>query len=206
MPTSSADTVVLNDGNVMPAFGLGVYQCRMGETKGAVLHALRAGYRHIDTAEIYMNEDDVGAAVAEFVAEGNVTRAELWITTKFFPKPGRGREAVLEALNQSLRMLRMEFVDLYLIHSPKTKDLRLEQWATLVEAQKAGLCRSIGVSNYGSARAPLFFARQIVFALRRATLAPHSLRCACSPPPRGAQGERHAGGARRQSGAQCSVS
>lgn len=152
MPHSTSDTVTLNDGRTMPAFGLGVYQARSGgETHGAVLHALRSGYRHIDTAEIYRNEEDCGAAIADFLAEaaGAVRREDLWITTKFFPRSGSGRAAVHEALRESLRKLRLAYVDLYLIHSPMTRELRLEQWAACGEAQAQGLAKSIGVSNYG---------------------------------------------------------
>jgi len=151
MPHSSHDTVRLIDTRIMPTFGLGVYQSRAGgETKAAVLHALRAGYRHIDTAEIYRNEEDVGAAIGQFLSEQvTVSREDLWVTTKFFAQHGRGHAAVLEALQASLRRLGLGYVDLYLIHSPNARLQRVEQWGAMIEAKRIGLARSIGVSNYG---------------------------------------------------------
>ena len=117
-----------------------------------MLHALRSGYRHIDTAEIYRNEEDCGAAIADFLAEaaGAVRREDLWITTKFFPRSGSGRAAVHEALRESLRKLRLQYVDLYLIHAPHTRE-RLEQYHALEALREEGMCRSIGVSNYKAA-------------------------------------------------------
>ena len=76
--------IALNDGRTMPSFGLGVWQAPLGACKAAVLHALRCGYRHIDTAEVYGNEQDVGDALAIFLKERpDVQREDIWITTKF---------------------------------------------------------------------------------------------------------------------------
>ncbi len=133
----------------MPSFGLGVWQAPLGQCKNAVLHALRCGYRHIDTAEIYGNEQDVGDALALFLKERpDVQREDVWVTTKFFPRNGAGRAAVVRACRDSLRKLRLEYVDLYLIHAPHTRE-RLEQYRALEALRAEGLCRSIGVSNYG---------------------------------------------------------
>ena len=99
--------IALNDGRQMPSFGLGVWQAPLGACKAAVLHALRCGYRHIDTAEVYGNEQDVGDALAIFLKERpDVQREDIWITTKFFPRNGAGRAAVVRACRDSLRKLR----------------------------------------------------------------------------------------------------
>ena len=141
--------IALNDGRRMPSFGLGVWQAPLGACKAAVLHALRCGYRHIDTAEIYGNEQDVGDALAIFLKERpDVQREDIWVTTKFFPRHGAGRAAVIQACRESLRKLRLQYVDLYLIHAPHTRE-RLEQYSALEALRAEGLCRSIGVSNYG---------------------------------------------------------
>ena len=147
--TACQQRIALNDGRQMPSFGLGVWQAPLGQCKAAVLHALRCGYRHIDTAEIYGNEQDVGDALAIFLKERpDVTREDVWVTTKFFPRNGAGRAAVVRACRDSLRKLRLQYVDLYLIHAPHTRE-RLEQYRALEALRAEGLCRSIGVSNYG---------------------------------------------------------
>lgn len=147
--TACQQRVTLNDGRSMPSFGLGVWQAPLGACKNAVLHALRRGYRHIDTAEIYGNEADVGDALAIFLKERpDVAREDVWVTTKFFPRNGAGRAAVASALRASLGKLRLQYVDLYLIHAPTSRE-RLEQWRALEDLRAEGLCRSIGVSNYG---------------------------------------------------------
>ncbi len=149
MSTACQQRIALNDGRTMPSFGLGVWQAPLGACKAAVLHALRCGYRHIDTAEIYGNEQDVGDALAIFLKERpDVQREDIWITTKFFPRNGAGRAAVVRACRDSLRKLRLQYVDLYLIHAPHTRE-RLEQYRALEALRAEGLCRSIGVSNYG---------------------------------------------------------
>lgn len=140
----------LNDGNSIPYFGLGVYQARNGgETENAVYDALIAGYRHVDTAEIYRNEEDVGRGVRKFLEETGLSRKDIWVTTKFFPSQGRGKGAVKDALTASLARLQLDYVDLYLIHAPMDKQLRLEQWQAFEELKDEGLTKSIGVSNYG---------------------------------------------------------
>ena len=82
--------IALNDGRQMPSFGLGVWQAPLGACKAAVLHALRCGYRHIDTAEVYGNEQDVGDALAIFLKERpDVQREDIWVTTKILPAQRR---------------------------------------------------------------------------------------------------------------------
>ena len=95
MSTACQQRIALNDGRQMPSFGLGVWQAPLGACKAAVLHALRCGYRHIDTAEVYGNEQDVGDALAIFLKERpDVQREDVWVTTKFFPRNGASREAI----------------------------------------------------------------------------------------------------------------
>jgi diketogulonate reductase-like aldo/keto reductase len=145
-PNSS---ILLNDGRSIPQLALGVYKTAPGtSTFAAVLCALRAGYRHIDTAELYKNEKDVGAAVTHFLAETGLPRESIWITTKFNPQPGRSHSPA-DALAASLQRLGMDYVDLYLIHKPNDKKRRTAHWQELVSLQRHGLARSIGVSNYG---------------------------------------------------------
>ena len=106
--------VTLSDGNIMPLLGLGVWDAKSGkETYDAVIHALKSGYRHIDTAEMYGNEKDVGSAVIE----SGLPREEIFITTKLWDS-GLGYDHALNAFDESLRKLNLAYVDLYLIHWP----------------------------------------------------------------------------------------
>lgn len=134
----------LLSGYEMPALGLGVYTVPPGpDTVSAVASALRVGYRMIDTAMIYRNEESVGQAIQE----SGIPRSELFVATKLWDSD-HGYEQAWRAARESLRKLRLDYVDLYLIHSPNTGKL-IETWDALVEIQKAGLARSIGVSNFG---------------------------------------------------------
>ena len=135
--------VTLNDGNSMPFLGLGVWDAKSGkETYHAVIHALKTGYRHIDTAEMYGNEKDVGLAVID----SGLAREEIFITTKLWDS-GLGYDHALNSFDASLRKLDLEYVDLYLIHWPG-KGSRQEIWSALERIKTEGRCRSIGVSNF----------------------------------------------------------
>ena len=143
MALALATRLAMNDGRGDPVVGLGVYAIPPGRpTREAVQAALDAGYRHIDTARLYGNEEDVGAAVR---ASG-VPREEVFITTKVW-NADHGYEAALRAGEASLRRLGIGYIDLYLIHWPVPK-LRGETWRALVRLREDGVCRSIGVSNY----------------------------------------------------------
>lgn len=133
---------VLADGNVIPLLGFGVWQVRDGrECKDAVRWALEAGYRHIDTAQAYGNEESVGRALRD----SGVPREDVFITTKFYP---RRKDPEAEA-QRSLERLGVDAVDLYIIHWPAGGPLWA--WDGMQRARERGHARSIGVSNYSVA-------------------------------------------------------
>lgn len=134
--------IELNDGTTIPQLGFGVFQVPPAETQQAVEEALEVGYRHIDTAAAYRNEEAVGKAIA---ASG-ISRDELYITTKL----RNGEQGIArEAMENSLEALGLQHVDLYLIHWPAPEhDLYLLAWEQLVAARSDGLATSIGVSNF----------------------------------------------------------
>lgn len=137
-----ASTAVLHDGRLMPRLGLGVYGLAGGQCARAVEQALSMGYRLIDTARFYCNESDVGRAVRESA----IPREHVFVTTKLWDDD-QGFDRAIKACDESLARLGMDYVDLYLIHWP-TRGVRLESWRGLIELQKQGKCRSIGVSNF----------------------------------------------------------
>ncbi len=139
----TTQTLALNSGAAIPTVGLGVWQAAAGEsTREAVLAALRFGYRHIDTARIYNNEADVGAAIAE----SGIPRAEIFVTTKLW-NADHGYDKALRAFDASAARLKLDYVDLYLIHWP-VAGKRLDSWRALETLFEAKRARSIGVSNY----------------------------------------------------------
>ena len=132
--------LTLNDGRGIPQLGLGVWRIPNGKKcEKAVLAAFEAGYRHIDTASFYGNEESVGAATR---ASG-ISREEIFITTKLWNSDHASPERALEA---SLHHLKFDYVDLYLIHYPVSK--RLRSWRALEKLRQQGKARSIGVSNF----------------------------------------------------------
>jgi len=136
-------TTKLNSGHDMPLLGYGVFEVQAGEVcERAVLDALEAGYRHIDTAAGYRNEESVGKAIA---ASG-VPREELFVTTKVFIQDF-GLEKTRQACEKSLELLGMHYVDLYLIHWPCDETM-MEAWEAMQALRDEGRIRSIGVSNF----------------------------------------------------------
>jgi diketogulonate reductase-like aldo/keto reductase len=124
-------------------FGLGVYLAQAnGETEQACLWALKHGYRHIDTAEFYGNEEDVGSAIRK----SGIPREEVFITTKVW-NSSHGKENTIKSLKESLRRLGVDYVDLYLMHSPLGGKV-VETWQTMAQLKQQGLIKSIGVSNF----------------------------------------------------------
>ena len=136
-------TLPLLSGSRIPQVGLGVFQTPPGtRTHDAVLGALRAGYRHIDTARIYNNEADVGIAVRE----SGIPRDQIFVTTKLW-NDDQGYDSALRAFDASLERLGFDYVDLYLIHWP-LPERRLESWRALETLFADQRARAIGVSNY----------------------------------------------------------
>ncbi|MFS0865431.1 aldo/keto reductase [Fredinandcohnia sp. 179-A 10B2 NHS] len=143
MPTHIADITTLHNGVKMPWFGLGVYKAQEGEEViSAVKSAIQSGYRHIDTAALYKNEEGVGQGIRE----AGIPREELFITTKVW-NDDQGYENTLKAFDESLTKLGLEYVDLYLIHWP-VKGLYKETWKALESLYESGKVRAIGVSNF----------------------------------------------------------
>jgi diketogulonate reductase-like aldo/keto reductase len=155
VPNRSGPQVrVLADSNKMPLLGLGVWQVPAGpECVNAVRWALELGYRHIDTAQAYGNEESVGRALSE----SGVPREELFITTKFMP---RNKKPEVEA-ERSLKRLGLDYVDLYLIHWPQGGPTWA--WAGMERARELGHARSIGVSNFDVAEMEKLFAVATIY-------------------------------------------
>ncbi|HEX3172890.1 MAG TPA: aldo/keto reductase [Solirubrobacterales bacterium] len=141
---TSVPTIVLHDGVEIPQLGFGVFQVPPEETQRVVEEALETGYRHIDTAAAYRNEAGVGAAIE---ASG-IPREEVFVTTKLWNSQ-QGYESTLRAFEGSRERLRLDHVDLYLIHWPvPTEDRFLDTWRAFERIQDEGGTRSIGVSNF----------------------------------------------------------
>ena len=133
----------LNNGVEIPTLGLGTYMSKPGgETYHAVKFALEYGYRHIDTAAFYKNEEDVGLAVRD----SGIDRKEIFVTTKL-KNPDHGYDSALSAFDISLKNLGFDYIDLYLIHWP-VSDLRKESWKAFERLYDQKLVRALGISNY----------------------------------------------------------
>ncbi|CAH0239103.1 aldo/keto reductase [Peribacillus sp. NPDC101481] len=143
MISNIGETITLHNGVKMPQLGFGVFKVKNGnETVESVKKAIEVGYRAIDTAAIYENEEGVGQAIREC----GVPREELFITSKVW-NTEQGYETTLQAFDDSLNRLGLEYLDLYLIHWPG-KDKYLETWRALEKLYKDGKVKSIGVSNF----------------------------------------------------------
>ena len=143
---ASVPTLTLNDGRSIPQLGFGVFQIEPEETAKATRLALETGYRHIDTAQMYGNEREVGQGIRD----SGVARDDIWVTTKLnngFHRPDDARKA----FDESLEKLGVDHVDLFLIHWPlptRYDGDYVSTWQTLIEFQKQGRAKSIGVSNF----------------------------------------------------------
>lgn len=135
--------IELNSGHSIPALGLGTFRAKDQEVYKAVLHALEAGYRHIDTAVAYGNEEEVGKAIAE----SPVPREELFVTTKVWNTAHSKKDAA-EMINESLKKLGLEYIDLVLVHWPWTYERNAAVYEAMEDAVDAGTVRSIGISNF----------------------------------------------------------
>ncbi|KAG0250355.1 hypothetical protein DFQ27_009457 [Actinomortierella ambigua] len=136
----------LSNARQIPLLGFGVYELEQGgEAEECILWALQAGYRHFDTASLYGNEVSVGNAIRK----SGIPRNQIFVTTKLWDDD-QGYESALEACDLSLEKLGLDYIDLYLIHSPSCgAELRRESWKALEKLVTQGKVKSIGVSNYG---------------------------------------------------------
>ena len=150
MPSSTlslATTVALRSGAQMPLFGLGTWLSQEGsEAKRCVSVALKLGYKLIDTAAMYENETSVGEALAS----SGLAREDIFVVTKL-AGPDHGAEAAKVAIDASLKKLGLDYVDMWLIHSPKGGKI-LETWKSMLECRDAGKTKHVGVSNFGVAQ------------------------------------------------------
>ena len=141
---STQPHVSFNDGHSIPQLGLGVWQTPDDVAVEAVSTALKAGYRHIDTAAVYKNEEGVGKGMAV----SGVAREDIFLTTKVW-NDDQGFDETLRAMDQSLKRLGTDYVDLYLIHWPSAyRGKYVETWKALIRLKEEGKARSIGVSNF----------------------------------------------------------
>ena len=139
---STQPYIKLHDGNLMPQLGLGVWQASNDEATHAVSTALNTGYRHIDTAAIYKNEAGVGKALTQTT----IARNELFITTKLWNDQ---QIYAQKGLEESLEKLKLDYVDLYLIHWPEPQqDNYVAAWKQLLKLREQGLAKSVGVCNF----------------------------------------------------------
>ena len=134
----------------IPMIGLGTWLIPNDEVEQISTSALNLGYQHIDTAQVYRNEEGIGKALAA----SSTPRDKIFITTKMWPgmfgqeEPFQNFKGAISACNDSLKLLQLDEIDLYLIHNPFAKENRLEQWEAMIELKKQGKVKNIGVSNY----------------------------------------------------------
>jgi len=142
----SVPTVKLNSGTEIPQLGFGVFQIPPKDTAAAVAHAFSVGYRHIDTAAMYDNEGQVGQAIRD----SGLDRDEIFVTTKL-NNNAHGRDEALRAFDESLQLLGLDHVDLYLIHWPlPERGLYVQTWKALEHVYREGRAKAVGVSNFQS--------------------------------------------------------
>jgi 2,5-diketo-D-gluconate reductase A len=137
----------------MPLIGFGTYQLSIDQAEVCVSEAINTGFRHIDSAQAYENEEGTGRGIKKGLQAAGITREDIFVTTKLFPgyklwgSPEKNYEQTIGTLKRQLKQLQLDYVDLYLIHAPLA-ELRLEQWKALMELKKIGLTKHIGVANY----------------------------------------------------------
>lgn len=172
MTKNTQKMLTLRNGDTLPALGLGTWLSRPGEVYQAVRVAIEAGYRHIDCAAIYHNQDEVGRAFHDAFQAGDVTREDLWVTSKLW-NDAHLEDDVRPATEDILRQLQLDYLDLYLIHWPiafrkgvttarnpedflTLQEAPLEDtWQAMQQVKSAGLAAHIGVSNMGPVRLDL---------------------------------------------------
>ena len=138
----------------IPNIGLGTYMMSPDEAEKMTYEAIKVGYRHIDTAEVYRNEKGVAEGIKKAISNNIVKRSDLFITTKVFPGSERWGQSqktyqdVVEAFNKSLERLELSYVDLYLIHSAHADQTRVEQWKALIDLKQEEHIKFAGVANW----------------------------------------------------------
>ncbi|MDR0484664.1 MAG: aldo/keto reductase, partial [Alphaproteobacteria bacterium] len=170
----------LSNGKKIPKLGFGTWKSSNEDAYASTKMALEAGYRHIDTAAIYGNEEGVGQGIKEFLAENsNVKRENLFITTKLW-NDSHGYNEAHKAFKDSLTKLQLDYVDLYLIHWPNPVNMRdtwkkgnADAWKAMVEIHNDGKSKSIGVSN--------FHARHLEALLETTNFMPHANQISFNP-------------------------
>lgn len=139
---------MLNDGTEMPQLGLGTYKLQGDELINIIRAGIEAGYRHIDTASMYGNEEAVGKALRDAIAAGDVAREELFVTTKAW-NDEQGKDTITRAFRASLERLGLDYLDMYLLHWPwPQRGLYNESFEAMAQLQGLGDVQSIGVSNF----------------------------------------------------------
>jgi len=148
MTLAAVPTITLNDGTEMPQIGLGTWKLRGDDAVRIVREAIELGYRHIDTASSYGNEEAIGQAIRDAIAAGDVTRDELFITTKAW-QDEQGADRIPAAFQDSLHRLGLEYIDLYLVHWPDpTQGKYVESFEAVARLQGLGIVQAIGVANF----------------------------------------------------------
>jgi 2,5-diketo-D-gluconate reductase A len=144
MDVTLPSNITLNDGNIVPRLGLGVWRLSDTEAPRMVSDAIDAGYRHIDTAEAYQNERGVGQGLKL----AKTRRRDIWVTSKLQTSL-QGYDSTLRAFDQTMEKLELDQLDLFLVHWPAPRRAKyVETWKAFIELQKQGRIRSIGVSNF----------------------------------------------------------
>jgi len=166
-----APSIKLNDGHQMPSVGLGTWKSGP-EVYQAIIDAVEAGYRHIDTSLGYGTEKDIGKAIKQLESEGKIKRADLFITSKL-EGDSHSRSKVPAAIKQSLANLQTDYLDLYLIHFPENDNTIVDTWHGMEDVHKQGLAKSIGVSNFNE--------KQVDMVLANGTVKPVTNQVLCHP-------------------------
>lgn len=150
-------TFPINADTQIPAVGFGTYLISQDDVAAAVRAAIGVGYRHIDTAAVYENEEGVGEGIRAGLKDNGLSRDDIFVTTKLWPgasewgETAKTQQQTIVECDSSLKRLGLNHVDLYLIHSPHGANERVNQWRALVALEQAGKARSIGVSNFTEA-------------------------------------------------------
>lgn len=149
LPLSLSSSIQLQHGHKLPMLGLGTYTCTHDDAKSAVSIALSLGYRHIDTAEFYNNHE----GIAQGIEHSGIPRSDIFITDKVSPGGNHSTneksfDEIIETCKTHLKRLNTDYVDLYLLHHAYAKRERINQYKALLELQRQGLVREVGVSNW----------------------------------------------------------